>query len=343
MPRLENANRVIDTSFNPSQPAAPVSYIGPSRNPYEPTFGEQLRLKWNRAVESGVENVRETDWTAVGAGVVQGGKDLVGRLNGELPVQSTASSPSASLPSGSDLRHTLDEAKDAVKRGEKKAEAVAAHAVESVQDGATTAGRSVANSSASLLDRLTGAFAGAKSRTDDAVASAQQETQHLASQAKSEAQHLSAATTDAAHRTADAARSAAASASSSVREAAHELHDRISPPPPSTAQHMYDSVTSSLSGAAHKVEDAAHKVEHAVEAKAEELKQATDHKVNHMMAEKRLRGVEEYHEGILKGTSGAGVANANGVDLNKESFTGGSSLGVRARRRAEGTVEGRLV
>ena len=73
------------------------------------------------------------------------------------------------------------------------------------------------------------------------------------------------------------------------------------------------------------------------------MKQATDNKVNHMLAEKQMRGVEEYHEGILKGTSGPGVISATGVDLDKESFTGGSSLGVRARRKAEGTVAGRLV
>jgi hypothetical protein len=60
-----------------------------------------------------------------------------------------------------------------------------------------------------------------------------------------------------------------------------------------------------------------------------------------VQANKQAR--EEYHEGILRGTSGPGVISAAAEDLGKESFTGGASTKVRAKRQAEATLAGRLV
>ncbi len=60
-------------------------------------------------------------------------------------------------------------------------------------------------------------------------------------------------------------------------------------------------------------------------------------------ARARERAREEYHEGILKGVSGVGIYSASGLDLGKESFTGGSAVGVRARRAAEAHEGRRLV
>lgn len=222
-------------------------------------------MKWNRAIGSGVDGLRETDWAAVGAGVVQGGKDIVGRISGETPSVNAAA------------RHAEDAAstaKDKIHHAETTLSERASQTLDSAKEGLTTAERAVSTSSVSIADRLSSVFSGAKERTDAAVADVQRTAQNVQ------------------HRASDLA--------GDVKDKVHQ--------------------------AAHAVEDAGQRVKEGVKQEVREAKAAKEARQ------------EEYHEGILHGASGPGVTSAKGVDLNKESFTGGSALGVRARRAAEGSV-----
>lgn len=67
-----------------------------------------------------------------------------------------------------------------------------------------------------------------------------------------------------------------------------------------------------------------------------------EHEIESAIKENK-RQREEYHEGVLKGTTGMGIISAAAEDLGKESFTGGAAAKVRAKRQAEASFGGRLV
>ncbi|KAK8845401.1 hypothetical protein IAR55_006114 [Kwoniella newhampshirensis] len=116
---LHSSSTLLNSSFDPTVPPAPSSFIGPnSQSPhYQPTFSQLLRTKWNESISSLVVGVRRTDWDNVGKEVWGVGESVYDKIslsvNGPststlaAPVEhgSTASpsSPSSSSSSSSSL------------------------------------------------------------------------------------------------------------------------------------------------------------------------------------------------------------------------------------------------
>lgn len=81
--RLHHSARLLDDSFDPTTPPAPVSFVGPPRHAPVP-FSTLLAQRWNHAISSATTSVRETDFLAVSASLAVAGKELVGRLGSEM-------------------------------------------------------------------------------------------------------------------------------------------------------------------------------------------------------------------------------------------------------------------
>lgn len=235
----------MNSSLDPQTPRAPVSQIGPSRDPYQPRFSDLLRTKWNQAVERGVDSVRSTDWTSVGAGIAEGGRGVVRKISGEVK-----------------------DAKPAMERAERQAEGGGRRILRDLQREAGDVAHETEEVSENIFERVKSAVNTARETT---AAAAQDATRTMGR------------------------------AMTEIKE---------------------DSV------------DLAHLAKDKVEERAQEAKR---------VAEVQKKQREEYHEGILAGSSGVGVVSAAAEDLSKESFTGGAAMKVRAKRQAEGTLASRLV
>ncbi|OCF59742.1 hypothetical protein L486_02415 [Kwoniella mangroviensis CBS 10435] len=102
---LHNSSLLLSNSFEPINPPAPSSLIGPSSSsPYQPSFGETVKQRWNATLTNLVSGVRSTDWELVGKDIYQVGENAIKRLSEETQ---TSSSSSSILDNGSPVKETV--------------------------------------------------------------------------------------------------------------------------------------------------------------------------------------------------------------------------------------------
>jgi altered-inheritance-of-mitochondria protein 5 len=90
--RMHNSAVLLNDSLDPSAPRAPAALIGP-QYPGRPSFSDVLRIRWNHAIGTAVRGVGETDWTAVGAGVWEGGREVLEKLQSQTQSQAQSQTP----------------------------------------------------------------------------------------------------------------------------------------------------------------------------------------------------------------------------------------------------------
>lgn len=132
----------MNSSLDPKTPAAPVSQIGPSRDPYQPRFSDLLRTKWNQALERGVGSVQSTDWSSVAAGISEGGRGVVRKISGEVE----------------DAKPALEDAGRSVEDGGRRI-------VRDLQREAGDVGRKAEEASESIFEKVKSAFDTARETT----------------------------------------------------------------------------------------------------------------------------------------------------------------------------------
>jgi hypothetical protein len=62
-------------------------------------FSELVRMRWNSVISNSVEGFRDTDWTAVGYGVIESGKEVSNRV---MDMLKTAEVPKLGVKTGLD-------------------------------------------------------------------------------------------------------------------------------------------------------------------------------------------------------------------------------------------------
>ncbi|EIW73265.1 hypothetical protein M231_03635 [Tremella mesenterica] len=72
---LHQTTHLLNSSFDPSLPLAPVSSLGPSS--LSPPFSQTLRQRWNMALSNMFEKVHDADYLSAGKTVYFSGKDLI--------------------------------------------------------------------------------------------------------------------------------------------------------------------------------------------------------------------------------------------------------------------------
>ncbi|WVW81703.1 hypothetical protein I302_103698 [Kwoniella bestiolae CBS 10118] len=105
---LHNSSQLLSNSFEPIAPPAPSSLIGPSStSPYQPSFGETVKQRWNATLTSLVSGVRSTDWELVGKDIYQVGENAVKRLSESTPTPNTVGNVPSLLENGSPVKETV--------------------------------------------------------------------------------------------------------------------------------------------------------------------------------------------------------------------------------------------
>ncbi|WWD22347.1 hypothetical protein CI109_106838 [Kwoniella shandongensis] len=97
---LHSSSHLLSSSFDPTTPPAPSSFVGPQYPSHQITFSQLVRQKWNDSISSLVFGVRKTDWESVGKEVWGVGESVVNSISTATTTSPTTSASGSSSSVG---------------------------------------------------------------------------------------------------------------------------------------------------------------------------------------------------------------------------------------------------